>query len=122
MPSITVQGSLMARTVSSCFVPRFSSAYMQIRAASLSGDCRFVNELSRGHVAIEKHHQVSPNHFLRNVSNEEPCCPSGIARHAEGWMQMSCWKGYFLPVSETRAPFLKSPIETNLYNEDGNIG
>ncbi|ERE90551.1 putative inner membrane protease ATP23 like protein [Cricetulus griseus] len=59
----------------SCHLP---SVFVQIRAASLSGDCSLVNEIFRLHFGLKQHHQTCVRDravlsilAVRNISREE---------------------------------------------------
>ncbi|PWN37514.1 uncharacterized protein FA14DRAFT_163367 [Meira miltonrushii] len=67
-------------------------ACSEIRAASLSGDCRFFNELLRGKFGVRKHHQTCARRraIVSMVSN--PDCPDeGTAERIVDEVFESCF-------------------------------
>lgn len=84
-------------------MPKFS---LQIRANSLSGDCKFTREFQRGFVAFSKQHQVCVRRRAVLSVASNPACPDKeTAERAVNEVWESCF-------NDTR-PFDEVRISSN---------
>ncbi|KAJ3300464.1 Mitochondrial inner membrane protease atp23 [Borealophlyctis nickersoniae] len=68
-------------------------ACSEIRAASLSGDCKFTRELRRGNFSIAKHHQACVKRRAILALKQIPHCQGeGVAEDAVRSVWDSCFK------------------------------
>ncbi len=69
--------------VSRCtFIVPISISIFQIRAANLSGDCKYSNEFLRGHFGFTKQHQTCVKRRAELSTKMNPCCGDGKAKLA----------------------------------------
>lgn len=67
-------------------------ACSEIRAASLSGDCKFTRELRRGILGFSKHHQTCvKRRAILSLKGLPECCGEGTAEEAVNAVWKSCF-------------------------------
>ncbi|KAJ1970044.1 Mitochondrial inner membrane protease atp23 [Dispira parvispora] len=70
----------------------YHHACTEIRAASLSGDCRFLREVRRGHLSFVKQHQVCVRRRATLALKANPNCNApGVAEEAVNKVFQSCF-------------------------------